>query len=711
VATALERPSAPSARETTPAPTAEINRLVAAALVPAGAAVASLAIASEGGFGAGEMVRGVLVLGWSLASAALLTRPSLSRLGRVVLLGSILAAAGVLSASILGAGWSGPAAGAHIGRALAVGLLPAAALHLLLSLPVGRLDTQGRRVAAVAGYGVGAAVVLGLWWARPDLPAWPVVVEAAIFALAGLPAAHRRYRASAGLERQRLQWMGCSVAILVGVAVVVGALRLLVGWPRGGLAVVCAVSVLVPLALAAGASNRLVPRADRVLVATVSLVGLSGVVVATYLVIVIGLGRVPENEERTLLLLSMAAAGVAAALYLPARERLSRFANSLVYGERTAPDVVLSTFGNRLSRAVPLDELLLQLAESLRKTMGLEAAEVWTGTGGVLERAVSVPERGPAQLRLDPKEEPVVARAGVSGPAWLAVWLPGLMAGRQAALMRVAPVTNSGELLGLIVAQRKAGGDPFTEEEERVLTELARQVGLALHNVQLDSALQASLDDVRRHAEELRASRARIVAASDAARRRIERDLHDGAQQRLVALAVNLRLIRDMADDDPNKAKAMLDETTEDLRDTIQELRELAHGIYPPLLVDSGLAEALRAAARRGPADTVVETDGLGRYEPEVEAAVYFCCLEALQNASKHAGADASITVRLWEDAGALLFKVSDDGPGFDPSAKGKGQGFVNMADRLGAIGGRLQVESQPGHGTTISGMVPLSAR
>jgi signal transduction histidine kinase len=198
-----------------------------------------------------------------------------------------------------------------------------------------------------------------------------------------------------------------------------------------------------------------------------------------------------------------------------------------------------------------------------------------------------------------------------------------------------------------------------------VLTELARQTGLAFHNAQLDTALQSSLDELRRQADELRASRARIVASGDAERRRVERDLHDGAQQHLVALAVNLRLARDVVLDDPPAAAEMLEELTGAVQDTIRELRELAHGIYPPLLVDSGLPEALRAVASRTPLDVDVVTDGIGRYPGDVEAAIYFCCLEALQNASKHAP-DAHVAVRVWEDAGGLLFEVADDGPGFD---------------------------------------------
>ncbi len=174
-----------------------------------------------------------------------------------------------------------------------------------------------------------------------------------------------------------------------------------------------------------------------------------------------------------------------------------------------------------------------------------------------------------------------------------------------------------------------------------MLTELARQVALALHNVQLDAALQASLDELQVRNDELQQSRARIVAAGDAERRKLERNLHDGAQQHLVALAVKLRLTRDAVEDDPDDAIAMIDEIKGNLQDAIQELRALAHGIFPPLLMSGGLAEALPAAATRAALPTTIDIAGIGRYSADMEAAVYFCVLEAMQNAGKHAGEGA----------------------------------------------------------------------
>ena len=208
---------------------------------------------------------------------------------------------------------------------------------------------------------------------------------------------------------------------------------------------------------------------------------------------------------------------------------------------------------------------------------------------------------------------------------------------------------------------------PLDAVADRLLADLARQLGLTLRNVQLDSALQASLDELHRQAEELRASRARVVSAADAERRRIERDLHDGAQQHLLGIVVNLRLARELAQADPVEATALLEAIGRDAREAVEEIRELAHGIYPPLLLDRGLGEALDAAARRAPARARVEMAAPRRYSLELEATVYFCCLEAFQNAAKHAGESARIVARVWEDQGALRFEVSDDGDGFDP--------------------------------------------
>jgi signal transduction histidine kinase len=201
-----------------------------------------------------------------------------------------------------------------------------------------------------------------------------------------------------------------------------------------------------------------------------------------------------------------------------------------------------------------------------------------------------------------------------------------------------------------------------------------------------------------------------VAAAADAERRRIERNLHDGAQQNLTALAVKLRLISDLADTDHDLSRDLLREACGDVSAAARELRDLAHGIYPPLLAESGLPAALAAAARRSTLPATIDAVRLGRYPAEAEATVYFCCLEAIQNACKYAGRHATLTLCVAEHAGVLTFAVTDDGNGFDAAARGLGAGFLNMADRLGALGGSLQVKSAPRQGTTVSGTVPVSS-
>jgi signal transduction histidine kinase len=295
----------------------------------------------------------------------------------------------------------------------------------------------------------------------------------------------------------------------------------------------------------------------------------------------------------------------------------------------------------------------------------------------------------------------------------MSVWLPDLLAEHAArhgpeAPVRTVPVAHLGELLGMLVLHRPAGADPYSEDDERVLVELARQLGLALHNVDLDSALQASLEELRRRNAELQASRARIVTAADESRRTIERNLHDGAQQHLVALAVKIGLAKAMLPADPAAVGPLLDQLRTEAQAAIGTIRELAHGIYPPLLRERGLGEALRTAAARSPLRCAVEVDLPGRYPAELEACVYFCCLEAIQNAGKYAGDGAEILVSVEDTEGRLRFAVSDDGAGFAADVT-EGHGFMNMRDRLGAVGGDLAVRSAPGEGTTVSGEIPAA--
>ena len=267
---------------------------------------------------------------------------------------------------------------------------------------------------------------------------------------------------------------------------------------------------------------------------------------------------------------------------------------------------------------------------------------------------------------------------------------------------RTVTVVHQGEEVGDISVV-KGGGEGLSEDEEKLLEELASQAALALCNLRLTSELEERL-------EELRASRHRIVTAQDQERRRVERDIHDGAQQQLVALTVNLGLAKTLVAEDPEGAELLLEQLKADARDALETLRDLARGLFPPLLVDSGLVAALRAHVAKTGLEAELDAGSLGatRFDPKVEAAVYFCCREALQNASKHAPG-SRVSVSLVTEDGWLTFSVSDTGPGFDPGTVAEGSGLRNLKDRLEALGGHLQVRSAPGQGTTVAGHVPAT--
>jgi signal transduction histidine kinase len=374
----------------------------------------------------------------------------------------------------------------------------------------------------------------------------------------------------------------------------------------------------------------------------------------------------------------------------------------------SAIDFARGSFASQLSHGVPMADLLVQLVEALRKTFQLDAAELWLLEDGRLALVASEPNEERPSIVVTAAEQSIAANARVSSVAWARTWLPELLDGRPDPSLRVAPITHSGTLFGLIVAERSRRGDRLASEADATLEEVAREVGVAVNKARLDRALQQSIEQLRQQAIELQASRARLVAAADEERRRIERNLHDGAQQHLVAIAIKARLIEQLAGTDADRANHLLGQLQQDATAALDELRALAHGIYPPLLSSAGLGEALSAACRRAPLSATVEVDGVGRYPREVESAVYFCCLEALQNAGKYAGEGASARIRVWKDNGKLRFEVADDGAGFDASASDRGAGLTNMRDRLGAVGGSVTVESARGDGTRVQGVVPV---
>ncbi len=685
--------------------------LVAALAVVGAAVVAGRALADSVGW----VAAGVVAVWAVSAVVVVVTR----RDARPAMLTVAVAAAG--AAALVSIAWAtddlvaGSAAldawdAATVARAMAISLVPTAIGLLVVGAPDGRFADARRRRAT---FGI---VLLALAAVATLVAAGPVVSAVVVVAHAVLVAALAGYvfvdscRASTPVDRARLQWLGWGAVVSgawVGMAAMV---HWLTGWPPDLAAVAVGATAIVPVGVAASSVTGLLRVVDRVLVVTIVALGLALFAGAVYLVTVLGLHGVPEGGERAVLGLSLLAALIVAVAVNPVRRRLEDLATRRVYADDERSDGALETFASRMSRAIPMDELLLQLAESLKRSLKLTRAEVWTGHEGRFERSVSVPDGGPAHLGLGSEAQLVAARAHVQGNAWLAVWVPELLDGRDDQAVRFTSIAHLGELLGFIVTERPPDDAPLDDEAERqVFVDIARQLGLALHNMRLDTALQATLDEVRAANRELAASRARIVAATDEARRRIERDLHDGAQQHLVALAVKVGLVRKLLEADPETAVAMLDELRGDAQAALTELRELAHGIYPPLLRDRGLAEALRTAAQRSSRPVTVEADGVGRYSAEVETAVYFCCLEALQNAGKHAGDHATIRIRVTACDRELVFEVSDDGVGFEPDAI-EGDGFVNMRDRLGAFDGRLDVSSAVGRGTTVRGSIAHAA-
>ncbi|TMC87424.1 MAG: GAF domain-containing protein [Chloroflexi bacterium] len=239
----------------------------------------------------------------------------------------------------------------------------------------------------------------------------------------------------------------------------------------------------------------------------------------------------------------------------------------------SAIDFARGSFASQLNHGVAMNELLLQLVEALRDTFKLDSAELWLCEEGQLTLAASEPNRERAPIGVTRAEQSIAANAPVSSDAWAKVWLPGLLDGQAHRNMRVAPISQTGQLLGLIVIDRSRKAERLAVEADQTLAEVAREVGVAVNKARLDMALEETLDQLRRQADELQASRARLVAAADAERRRIERDLHDGAQQHLIAMAIKAQLIEQLVTTDPSRALEVAHQLQSDTSAALDELR------------------------------------------------------------------------------------------------------------------------------------------
>jgi signal transduction histidine kinase len=404
---------------------------------------------------------------------------------------------------------------------------------------------------------------------------------------------------------------------------------------------------------------------------------LSAALTAIYVLIVVGIGTTASYAGGPLL--NAAAALAIAILFQPLRRRARLVANRIVYGHRATPYQVLSDFAQDMAGQLDVDMAMDRMASVLAAATGAVRVEVWVRVGPRLRPQAAWPHGSTAS-------EPVPLASSGALPAFDAA-------------TRAVAVRHTGELLGAITVQ-KPRNETVSAAEDTLLEHLASQAGLVLRNVRLTAELEARIDD-------LRASRRRLVRAQDEERHRIERNLHDGAQQQLVALNVQLTLLEDAAGD-PGEVREITGELRAGLRAALDDLRALARGIYPPLLADQGLAAAVQAQASRAPLPVLVEADGIGRYRRDAEATAYFCILEALQNVAKYARASRA-TVALSCPDGHLEFTVTDDGDGFDPAEATHGTGLQGMADRLAAVGGTLRVGSAPGSGTAISGTLPVA--
>src|SRR3984893_6412357 len=492
-----------------------------------------------------------------------------------------------------------------------------------------------------------------------------------------------RYRRAGADERQQIRWFALAGLLLVIVAVsgiVVGSLV----YHNNTVVFNPIFDVLTPLAFAALAVSLGIAVLKyhlydidvflrQALVYGALVVLISVIYFVTVVTVGSRVGQLPRNDP--------AAGGAVGALvalaFQPVRRRLQRLANRLVYGKRATPYEVLSQFSKRVSEMYASDELPMRMAQVLAEGTAADSACVCWRVGHELRRAASWPasSAGPTSIPLSADELPPIAGAA-----------------------EAAPVRYQGEPLGaLAVAKRQ----PMTAAESRLLSDLSREAGLVLKNTRLTAELVQRLD-------ELQASRQRLVSAQDTERRRLERNLHDGAQQNLVALKLKIAVLKNLTKTDPQRAQAALDELNGDANDAIETLRDLARGLYPPILAQDGLVAAVEAQARRTPVPVELIGGPLPRYSQEAEAGVYFCILEALQNVAKHAKA-SKVIVRVEERDGRLVFSVSDDGCGLDPARARTGSGMQNMRDRIEVLGGELEVESSPGAGTRLTGSIPVT--
>jgi signal transduction histidine kinase len=404
-------------------------------------------------------------------------------------------------------------------------------------------------------------------------------------------------------------------------------------------------------------------------------------VAAVYVVVVLGGGFLIGHTESPHVGLSVLATAIVALGFEPMRARLDAAATRWVHGGRPAPYDVLSRFTESLTTDAATGEqsdLPLRMARLLAEGTGAQWAQVWVMVADQPELAAVWP------TGVDDR-----SREGDPG-------------------VRSLDVTLTDVRLGMLRLQERRDA-PLSPVEERLFEGLAAQAGLVLRAAQLRAELSRRADDLGALADELRESRRRVVDAHDAERRRLERDIHDGAQQHLVALVVNLRLAQTLATRSPHRARAVLTEQVDAVDSAITTLVELSRGIYPKVLAEEGVAAAIRNLVSTSATPVTVLDRGVGRHPEELEAALYFCCIEAVQNAVKHASA-GTIEVELDTVGDRVTLLVRDDGIGFDVATVLAAGGLGNMRDRVDSVGGDLAVRGNHLGGIDVVASLPARA-
>jgi signal transduction histidine kinase len=489
-----------------------------------------------------------------------------------------------------------------------------------------------------------------------------------------------RYRRSRGVERQQIKWLSfaagavASLYLFVMFASLPYASSTSTQPPWLDILQVYTVYTfaLIPISIGFAVLRYRLWDIDLVISKTVVAGLLVVFITMVYVGLVVGLGALVGNPHDPTL--SIAATAVVALLFGPVRERVRRFANRLVYGKRATPYEVMAGFAHRVSGSVSIEDVLPEMAEVAARGVGARAARVRVALPDSAERSRTWPEDAGADDGFD----------------------------------RSLEVVYQGEAIGAIDIAMPPG-EPLRPGEERLLADLAAQAGLALHNVRLTEELTVRAAELAVQADGLRVSRERLVTARDAQRRGLERDIREGPERQLREIRAEL----DAVGVEGPRAADRLDALTDRANATLEGLRDLARGIFPPLLADKGVVAALEAHIRKVGANAEVRATPAftgQRFDADVEACLYFCCLQAIQNVMRHAG-DTPCRVELDADASAISFSLSDQGPGFDPATTPRGMGMDIMQDRIDALEGTLVVTSTPGGGTTIAGIVPIEGR